>query len=85
MNGKTVYGSRLFGQTRLSVRLGILGLQKKAEAGRQQPASDLGMPESIERAVDITLQNSYRNPRALDADGISRLLLDAWSGSRPTS
>ena len=45
---------------------------------------ELGMPESgIERAVELTLKNSYWNPRPLEAKGIHKLLTSAWAGEVP--
>ena len=43
---------------------------------------DVGMPhDGVERAVAQVLANPYRNPRALDQEGLSELLERAWSGS----
>ena len=45
---------------------------------------DLGMPEDgIDRAVDMTLQNPYWNPRPLEEDGIREIIRAAWEGRRP--
>lgn len=45
----------------------------------------LGMPEGgIDRAVEITLENPYYNPRPLEAEALRALLRDAWAGRRPT-
>ena len=45
---------------------------------------DLGMPEDgIDRAVEITLQNPYWNPRPLEEDGIREIIRAAWEGRRP--
>lgn len=52
--------------------------------GANTALRDIGMPEAgIDRAVDISLQTPYWNPRPLDGDGIRALLLDAWAGNRP--
>jgi maleylacetate reductase len=43
---------------------------------------DVGMPhDGLARAVTQVLANPYRNPRALDQQGLSELLERAWSGS----
>lgn len=45
---------------------------------------ELGMPEAgIERAVEITFENPYWNPRPFDRDGVFDLIKNAWSGIRP--
>ncbi|WP_227270715.1 maleylacetate reductase [Roseobacter weihaiensis] len=47
---------------------------------------DLGMPEDgIERAVQITLENPYFNPRPLEADALKATLSAAWAGDRPNA
>lgn len=47
---------------------------------------DIGMQESdIDRATDIATRNPYWNPREIEADGIHRLLSDAYAGRRPIS
>ncbi|MEM6650442.1 MAG: maleylacetate reductase [Pseudomonadota bacterium] len=47
---------------------------------------ELGMPkEGIEKAVHITLENPYFNPRPLEKDGLLDLLHHAWEGTSPTS
>jgi alcohol dehydrogenase class IV len=44
----------------------------------------LGMPfEGIERAASLATQSPYRNPRAVEYDGIVALLGNAWHGARP--
>lgn len=44
----------------------------------------LGMPEDgVERAVEITFENPYWNPRPLERDGVRALLRAAWAGERP--
>jgi alcohol dehydrogenase class IV/protocatechuate 3,4-dioxygenase beta subunit len=46
---------------------------------------DLGLAEEdLPRAVELATVKAYPNPRPLTADGISALLRDAWSGTRPT-
>jgi maleylacetate reductase len=43
---------------------------------------DVGMPhDGVARAVGQVLANPYRNPRALNPEGLSDLLERAWSGS----
>jgi maleylacetate reductase len=43
---------------------------------------DVGMPhDGVARAVAQVLANPYRNPRALNPEGLSDLLERAWSGS----
>lgn len=45
----------------------------------------LGMPEDgIDKAVEITLENPYWNPRELSADPIRATLEAAWRGDRPS-
>lgn len=45
---------------------------------------DIGMKaEDLDRACEIALQNQYPNPRPLEAQGIRRLLADAYEGKRP--
>ncbi len=46
--------------------------------------AELGMPrEGIERAVDITLENPYFNPRPLERASLIHLLTSAYDGIRP--
>lgn len=52
--------------------------------GAPMALRELGMPEEgIERAVEITLDNPYFNPRPLEADALRTLLLNTWAGHRP--
>ncbi len=54
------------------------------EGGAAVALRDLGMPEDgIDRAVEITLENPYFNPRPLEAEALRALLRSAWSGTRP--
>jgi maleylacetate reductase len=44
----------------------------------------LGMPESgIEQAVSLATKNPYYNPAPVTAEGVRRLLTNAWAGRRP--
>lgn len=44
----------------------------------------LGMPEEgIARAVELALANPYWNPRALERDGLTQLISDAFRGAEP--
>lgn len=53
--------------------------------GAPTALKDLGMPkDGIDRAVEITLENPYFNPRPLEAEALRTLLHAAWSGERPT-
>ncbi len=52
--------------------------------GAPTALSDIGMLEDgIDRAVQITLENPYFNPRALEAEVLRALLRNAWAGIRP--
>jgi len=52
--------------------------------GAARALRDLGMPEAgIDQAADLALANPYWNPRALDRDGIRKLLKRAWAGEPP--
>ncbi|WP_298937288.1 maleylacetate reductase [uncultured Ruegeria sp.] len=54
------------------------------KAGATMALCDLGMPEDgIERAVRITLETPYPNPRDFDADALRGMLRRAWAGDRP--
>ena len=45
---------------------------------------DIGMPgEGIERAAKIACADPYPNPRALEFEGLRRLIADAYEGARP--
>jgi alcohol dehydrogenase class IV len=45
---------------------------------------ELGMPEGgIEQAVSLATKNPYYNPVPVTAEGIRRLLRNAWEGRRP--
>ena len=60
----------------------LFDLTKKG--GAPTALKDLGMPEEgISEAVEITLENPYFNPRALEAGALHELLRNAWSGRRP--
>lgn len=63
------------------------GLHDLARAvGAPLALRDIGMQESdIDTATDIATRNPYWNPREIEADGIHRLLSDAYAGRRPTS
>ena len=53
--------------------------------GATMALRDLGMPhDGIARAADQALKNPYWNPRALDRDGLERLIASAWEGVRPS-
>lgn len=55
-----------------------------ARAGAAMALRDLGMPEDgIDRAVDMTLEVPYPNPRPLEAQALRETLHAAWSGERP--
>ncbi len=55
-----------------------------ARAGATMALRDLGMPEHlVERAVDMTLEAPYPNPRPLDPTALKATLLAAWAGERP--
>ncbi|MEM9750213.1 MAG: maleylacetate reductase [Pseudomonadota bacterium] len=54
-------------------------------SGAATALEDLGMPkDGVEKAVEITFQNPYYNPRPLERTGISELIYAAWAGERPT-
>jgi len=54
--------------------------------GASLALADIGLQESdIDRATEIATANPYWNPREIEADGIHRLLSDAYAGRRPTS
>lgn len=56
------------------------------QVGAPRGLKDLGMPESgIDKATDIALANPYWNPRALERDGIRRLIARAWAGEQPSA
>jgi len=45
---------------------------------------ELGMPEEgIERVVELATQSPYYNPEPVTAEGVRRLLTNAWQGRRP--
>lgn len=53
-------------------------------AGLPTALEDLGMPEDgIARAVEITLEQSFANPRELERSALVTLLDNAWHGRRP--
>ena len=46
----------------------------------------IGMPESgIVRAVELAVQNPYRNPRPIERAAIQDLLQNAWAGDPPAA
>lgn len=54
--------------------------------GAPMALKDLGMPEDgIDRAIEITLENPYFNPRPLEVGALRTLLQNAWSGMRPAA
>lgn len=54
------------------------------KAGVPTALRDLGMPEDgIARAITLTLENPYYNPRPLEAAALQELLQNAWSGAAP--
>jgi alcohol dehydrogenase class IV len=55
------------------------------DGGAEMALKQLSMPEDgIDRAVEITLENPYFNPRPLEADTLRSLLRNAWEGRRPS-
>ena len=57
-----------------------------ANVGSTIALKDLGMPEAgIERAVEITMQNPYWNPRPIEPEGIRTLIRNAWHGLPPNN
>lgn len=54
------------------------------QAGATMALRDFGMPEDgIERAVQITLEAPYPNPRPFDEAALTTMLRAAWAGERP--
>lgn len=54
--------------------------------GAPTALEEIGLQESdIDRATQIATSNPYWNPREVEAEGIHRLLSDAYAGRRPTS
>ncbi len=54
------------------------------EVGAETALSELGMPrDGIERAVELSLENPYWNPRPLEREALTATLRRAWSGERP--
>lgn len=54
------------------------------DAGVPTALESLGMPESgIEKAVEITFDNPYYNPRPFERDEIARIIRQAWDGTEP--
>ena len=46
--------------------------------------AQLGMPkDGVDRAVELALANPYWNPAPLEAEGLRRLLQDAYEGRPP--
>lgn len=55
-----------------------------AEAGAATALKDIGMPEDgIDRVVDLVLASPYANPRPIERELLSRLMRNAWQGTRP--
>jgi alcohol dehydrogenase class IV len=55
-----------------------------ANAGVPTSLRELGMPEAgIERAIAITLESPYFNPRPIEAEPLRQILTAAWAGERP--
>lgn len=56
------------------------------ELGAPTALRDIGMPhDGLPRVLELALSNPYWNPRPIEADGLKKLLDDAWSGVRPGS
>ena len=54
------------------------------KAGATMALRDFGMPEEgIDRAVKITLESPYPNPRDFDEAALRKMLQAAWAGERP--
>ena len=54
------------------------------QSGVPTALKDIGMPkDGISRAVEVTLETPYFNPRGLERDGLTELLTNAWHGHRP--
>ena len=52
--------------------------------GAPRSLKELGMPESgIEQVVSLATKNPFYNPAPVTADGIRRLIRNAWEGRRP--
>ena len=52
--------------------------------GARSALAEIGMPaDGIERAVTLVTANPYYNPTPIHADGIRKLLRDAFEGRRP--
>jgi alcohol dehydrogenase class IV len=71
----------------LGVNDAAAGLFDLAQAvGAPLTLSDIGFKkEDIGRATEIATANPYWNPREIEANGIQRLLNDAYAGLRPTA
>lgn len=69
----------------LGVRDAATGLFDLASAlGASMALKSMGMPaDGIDAAVDQAMSNAYWNPRALEADGLRKLLASAYEGERP--
>eukprot|EP00119_Amphimedon_queenslandica_P004189 XP_003391857.1 PREDICTED: uncharacterized protein LOC100638792 [Amphimedon queenslandica] len=60
----------------------LFDLAARIEA--RQSLEALGMPQAgIAGAAELALENPYWNPRAIDEEGIRKLLERAWSGAPP--
>ncbi|MEO0398691.1 MAG: maleylacetate reductase [Pseudomonadota bacterium] len=56
-----------------------------ASSGAPVSLRELGMPEDgIDRAVEITFENPYWNPRPLERAGVRDVIQAAWEGRYPT-
>ena len=54
------------------------------KAGSTMALRDFGMPEEgIDRAVKITFESPYPNPRDFDEAALRKMLQAAWAGERP--
>ena len=54
------------------------------ELGAPTALRDIGMPlDGLPRVMELALANPYWNPRPIEADGLERLLDNAWAGVRP--
>lgn len=54
------------------------------ELGAPTALRDIGMPrDGLPQVLALALSHPYWNPRPLEADGLEKLLDDAWQGVRP--
>ncbi|MEU8817467.1 maleylacetate reductase and hydroxyquinol 1,2-dioxygenase domain-containing protein [Actinoplanes sp. NPDC048796] len=57
-----------------------------ARLGAPTSLAELGLPETALRTAAVAAtETPYPNPRAVTADGVERLLSDAWHGHRPAT